>query len=190
MPISDDLKRAIIDDIREGRLTFAEIAAKRLGNPKRKGEISRFATSAGISRKDRRGRPKKSFLGKVSSQNSVPGKPIKIETFEKDTRLALIDEALSYLKANLPQIKHPKGFSEWTSALDRLLNQRRIEAPAAPSNIEDDGFMAALETKTPEVWKDAPNIPIQMDSSEHTSMENIDLVGDRLADQELERDSG
>lgn len=182
-PISNETKAAIIDDLKEDRLSYGEIAAKRLGNAKRKGEISKIASKEGIIRKDRRGKPKRSFHPKVSSAKPVSNKPVKIETFDPKNRVDLLDEALTYLKASLPGIYSPKGFSEWTSAVERLLNQRRIEAPAAPIEPEDDGFMMALETKTPEVWQDAPDIPVQMDSAEHPPMENLNLVGDGLTDQ-------
>jgi len=187
-PLSNEIKAAIIDDLKEDRLSLEEIAAKRLGDPKRRGTISKIASKEGIIRKDRRVKPKGCFQSNVSTKKPISIKPTKIETFDPKNRVDLLDEALTYLKASLPSIYSPKGFSEWTSAVERLLNQRRIEAPAAPIEPEDDGFMIALETKTSEVWQDAPDIPVQMDSSEHPPMENLNLVGDGLTDQELKRD--
>jgi len=189
VPIPDEIRAAIIQDGKEGRLSQEEIAAKRLGDKKKVGTISKILKKAGVSTKGR-GRPKaKSFSANLSTKKSASKKPIKLESFESKNRLDLLDEALSYLKASLPEVYSPKGFSEWTSAVERLLNQRRIEAPAAPLEPEDDGFMMALETKTPEVWKDAPDIPVQMDSSEHSPMADLNLVGDGLTDQEPKRDN-
>lgn len=189
MPIPDEIRAAIIQDGKEGRLSQEEIAAKRLGDKKKVGTISKILRKAGVPTRGN-GRPKgKTFPGKLSDKKSTSKKPIKLESFESKNRLDLLDEALTYLKASLPDIYSPKGFSEWTSAVERLLNQRRIDAPAVPLEPEDDGFMMALETKTSEVWKDAPDIPVQMDSPEHPSMENLDLVGDGLADPEPQRDN-
>ena len=189
MPIPDEIRAAIIQDGKEGRLSQEEIAAKRLGDKKKVGTISKILKKAGVSTKGR-GRPKaKSFPGKLSDKKSTSKKPIKLESFESKNRLDLLDEALSYLKASLPEVYSPKGFSEWTSAVERLLNQRRIEAPAAPLEPEDDGFMMALETKTPEVWKDAPDIPVQVDPPEHSPMEDLNLVGDGLTNPDPKRDN-
>lgn len=183
MPISQETKAAIIEDGKEGRLTQTEIAAKRLGSAKRVGEISRILKKAGVAAKPR-GRPKsKTYTAKLSSQKPTSKRPIKLESFESDVRLELLDLALSHLKSSLPDIYSPKGFSEWSSALERLLNQRRMEAPSTPIDPEDDGFMQALESKTLEVWHDAPDIPLQMDPAEHSPVENTNLVGAGLTDQ-------
>lgn len=189
MPIPDEIRAAIIQDGKEGRLSQEEIAAKRLGDKRKVGTISKILRKAGVPTRGN-GRPKgKTFPGKLSDKKSASKKPIKLESFESKNRLDLLDEALSYLKASLPEVYSPKGFSEWTSAAERLLNQRRLEAPAKPLELEDDGFMAALETKTPEVWKDAPDIPVQMDSAKHPPMEDLNLVGDGLTNPDPKRDN-
>ncbi len=138
MPIDSETKAAIIEDLREDRLTYPEIAAKRLGDAKKKITITRIAAEAGLSRKDRMGKSRRRYNPQGSSQKSTTRKPVKIESFDEKARLSLIDEALSHLKANLPQVTHPKGFSDWTAALDRLLTQRREEEPKgsqAESNL-------------------------------------------------------
>lgn len=127
MPISEELKAAIIEDLKEDRLTFAEIAAKRLGNPAKKAEISHIARAEGLSRKDRRGKSRKSYKPKVKAEKSPTIEPSEIITFGANERLSLIDLALTQLKLILPKSCYPKGMMEWTASLERLLTQRREE---------------------------------------------------------------
>ncbi len=154
-----------------------------MGDKKRVNAVSRILKKAGVQARPR-GRPKNKTLSpKLPSQKSTSAKSIKLESFNADIRLSLIDEALSHLKASLSDVYSPKGFSEWASALERLLEQRRLEAPAAPVSTEDDGLMVAFETKTVEVWQNAPNIPIQVDSAKHPAMEDTDMVDGDISSQ-------
>ena len=136
MPISEETEAAIKADLKEDRLTYSEIAAKHLGNKKRRGDISRIAAKEGICRKGRAGK-RPCFNNPVPQNKPESSEPVKIETFNEKTRLDLIDEALSYLKAGLPRVKHPKGFADWTAAMERLFNQRREEEPKG-NQAEDD----------------------------------------------------
>jgi hypothetical protein len=43
---------------------------------------------------------------------------------------------------------------DWFVALGTAIDKRRLEAPPKIEENESDGFMEALEQKTPEVWKD------------------------------------
>lgn len=51
MPIPDEIRAAIIQDGKEGRLSQEEIAAKRLGDKKKVGTISKILRKAGVSTK-------------------------------------------------------------------------------------------------------------------------------------------
>ena len=175
MAISNDTKAAIIKDGEEGRLTQQEIAAKHLGNKDLDGSVSRILKAAGVKTR-KPGRPKgKIYNPNSSSQKSQSPKPIKLEEFNGDARLALIDEALSHLKASLPQVRHPKGFSDWTSALDRLLNQRREEEPNDPGDTEDDGYLSAVRETAKDDWKEEASA-LQVASTEQKAAPGNELV--------------
>lgn len=138
MAIPEDLKQAIIDDLKEDRLSFEEIAAKRLGNPKKKNIIGNIANANGYSRKDRRGKSRRSHVPKVTTGKSSTAKPIEIVTFGPEKRLSLIDEAITIHKSLLPSITDAYKMEKWSAALDRLLEQRRIEEPTDPNDTEQD----------------------------------------------------
>ncbi len=146
--ISDELRQAIIDDLKEDRLDYEEIAAKRLGDSKRKMVVSRIAIKNDLSRKDRRGKPNKSNKQKVSSEKPSSNKPIQIVTFGPDARLSLIDEAITIHKGLLASIADPYKMDKWSAALERLLEQRREEEPGDPDGDEKllAKFTDALET--------------------------------------------
>lgn len=129
MPLSEEIKNAIIDDLKEDRLTFEEIAAKRLGDPKKKNVIGNIAQKAHLSRKDRRGKSRRSHTPKVISNKPTSGKPVKVVTFGPETRLSLIDEAITIHKSLLSGCTDPYKMDKWSAALERLLEQRRTEEP-------------------------------------------------------------
>lgn len=137
MPISEEIKQAIIDDLREDRLDFEEIAIKRLGDAKKKYAVSQIAKENGLSRKDRRGKKRKSWTPKVVPQKTQSNRPLKITTFDPKTRLSLIDEAITTLKSLLPEIKDPYKMERWSAALERLLEQRRTEEPKDQNDSEN-----------------------------------------------------
>ncbi|HNR59158.1 MAG TPA: hypothetical protein PKJ51_11945, partial [Methanothrix sp.] len=58
-------------------------------------------------------------------------------------RLTLLDEGLSTLKAILPRSRYPKGMMEWTSAVERLLEQRRKETGGSDDDDDERGSIAA-----------------------------------------------
>lgn len=148
MAISEEIKQAIIDDLKEDRLDYEEIAAKRLGDHTRKMVISRIAIKNGLSRKDRRGKHNGSNTPKVSQEKPKSDKPIKIVTFGPDARLSLIDEAITIHKGLLAGIADPYKMDKWSAALERLLEQRREEEPGDPDGDEKllSQFTDALET--------------------------------------------
>lgn len=147
MPISEEVKNAIIDDLKEDRLTFEEIAAKRLGDPKKKNVIGNIAQKAHLSRKDRRGKSRRSHIPKVTGNKPTSDKPIKVMTFGPETRLSLIDEAITIHKSLLPGITDSYKMDKWSAALERLLEQRREEEPKEGGKEEEllAKFTDALE---------------------------------------------
>ena len=147
MPLTEEIKNVIIDDLKEDRLTFEEIAAKRLGDPKKKNVIGNIAQKAHLSRKDRRGKSRRSHTPKVTGNKPTSGKPLKIVTFGAETRLSLIDEAITLHKSLLPGCTDPYKMDKWSAALERLLEQRREEEPKG-NDKEDElltKFTDALE---------------------------------------------
>jgi hypothetical protein len=133
-PLPDEIRNAIIEDLREGRLSFEEIAAKRLGDKKQKYNVSNIAKKEGYSRKGSGRPPKKGRDKKVVFPKPEEIADIDLTTFGPEERLNLLDEGLSTLKAILPKSRYSKGMMEWTSAVERLLEQRRKET----ANIDDD----------------------------------------------------
>lgn len=177
-PLPKEIKQAILQDLREGRLSLEEIAAKRLGDGKKVGTISKIAKKAQIP-VGKQGRKKtQTFQQKLSNQKPIAFDDIALESFEPEVRLNLIDSALSQLKAILPETCDAKEIMEWSSALERLLGQRRQEAPPTPPSNESDGFFEALEAKTPEIWKDvdAEADAVQVDPIQHQTVEAPHLV--------------
>lgn len=96
-----------------------------------------------------------------------------------EKRLALIDAGMKKLEEMLPEIDKPSGMRDWFVALGTAIDKRRLEAPPKPAENESDGFMEALEAKTPEVWKDvdAEADAVQVDSVQSEAMASTDLVG-------------
>jgi hypothetical protein len=148
VPLPEEIKNAIIDDLKEDRLDYEEIAAKRLGDAKKKVTISRVAAAAGLSRKDRRGKSRRSYVPKVSAQKPATKRPVKIETFGAETRLLLIDEAITIHKELLAGCTDPYKMDKWSAALERLLEQRRQEEPKENGKEEEllTKFTDALES--------------------------------------------
>ena len=127
MPISGELKQIIIDQLKEDRLDFEELAVLHFGDKKYKYKISLIAKEAGLSRKARRGKHNGSSKTKVKSKKSTSNKPIKITPFGPETRLALIDEAITIHKSLLPSVTDSYKMDRWSAGLERLLEQRRME---------------------------------------------------------------
>jgi hypothetical protein len=177
-PLPIEIKHAIIKDLREGRLSHEEIAAKRLGDGRKNGTISKIAKKAQIPVRKQGRRKAKTFQQKPSSAIPAPLDDIELECFEPEVRLNLIDSALSQLKAILPETCDAKEIMEWSSALEKLLGQRRQEAPPTPPSNESDGFFEALEAKTPEIWidVDAEVDVVQVDPIQHQTVEAPHLV--------------
>jgi len=171
--ISEEIKQAIIDDLKEDRLDYEEIAIKHLGNKTRKGTISQIGKKAGICRKDRRGKSHKSSTPKVSTEKPTTRAPINVITFTPDQRLSLIDEAITIHKGLLAGIADPYKMDKWSAALERLLEQRREEEPGDPDGDEKllAKFTDALETHAistqtgrclPGLPEDPPNADVRI----------------------------
>jgi len=185
-PLSSEIRNAIIADLREGRLSFAEIAAKRLGDGKKTTTISRIAKKEGYSRKGNGRPPAKGSNRKVPTTEPQRMAEIKLGTFGPEERLALLDQALSELKAILPKSRYPQGMMQWTAALERLLEERRKEVGAGGDNIESDGFFEALETVSPEIWEgiDASDYAVPVGAVQPETMAAPHLVDGKEPDQE------
>jgi hypothetical protein len=185
-PLPPEIRNAIIEDLREGRLSFEEIAAKRLGDGGKKQTVSKIANQEGYSRKGNGRPPKKGRRPKVDTPKPETVADIDLSTFGPDERLLLLDEGLSTLKAILPKSRYPKGMMEWTSALERLLEQRRKETGAGGDKTESDGFFEALEAVSPDIWAgiDASDYTVSVGTIQPQAMANTDLVDEREPDQE------
>lgn len=179
-PLADDLVQKILDDLQSdrykaGNISVEEIAAIRLGDRKKGGTISKLAKKNNIPLR-RQGQSKKNpFQQKHSNKESRSDKPLKVECFTAEARLSLIDEAITIHKSLLPGVKDPYKMEKWSAALDRLLEQRRIEEPPVLPSAEDDGFYDRLDDKAEEIWN-AQNIIIQVDSAKPETMDSPDLV--------------
>jgi hypothetical protein len=58
----------------------------------------------------------------------------------------------------------------------KVLELLKPDEPQKAVTIADDGFMSAMESKAYEVWDNAKNIPVQMDTTKPKAMADIDLV--------------
>jgi len=142
-PLPPEIRNAIIEDLREGRLSFEEIAAKRLGDGGKKQTVSKIANQEGYSRKGNGRPPKKGRRPKVDTPKPENIANIDLSTFGPEERLLLLDEGLSTLKAILPKSRYPKGMMEWTSAVERLMEQRRKETGGSDGDDDERGSVAA-----------------------------------------------
>ena len=84
-----EVRNAIIEDLREGRLSFEEIAAKRLGDGRKTGTISKIAKKEGLSRGVKTPSKRRAFQRDLSSQKAQSILKIKLESFGPDERLNL-----------------------------------------------------------------------------------------------------
>lgn len=175
MPISSDLEQVIKADLEADRLDYEEIAAIRLGDPKKKYVISGVAKKYGLSRKDRRGKHRKSCSPKVGAQKHVPVKPLKITTFRQKTRLELIDEAITIHKSLLESVTDPYKMDKWSAALERLLNQRREEEPSDPDDTDDDGYLEAVRGTAKDDWNEEASA-LQVEAPEQETAPGNELV--------------
>ena len=143
-PLPPEIRNAIIEDLREGRLSFEEIAAKRLGDGGKKRTVSKIANQEGYSRKGNGRPPKKGRRPKVDTPKPENIANIDLSTFGPEERLALLDVALSELRAILSKSRYPAGMMQWTAALERLLEQRRKETGGSDGDDDDErGSIAA-----------------------------------------------
>ncbi|MCK9521042.1 MAG: hypothetical protein M0R74_18760, partial [Dehalococcoidia bacterium] len=120
-----------------------EIAAKRLGDGGKKPTVSRIAKKEGYSRKGKGRPPKKGYQPKVTIPKPESIAEIDLSTFGPEERLLLIDQAISELKAILPKSRYPLGLMQWTTALERLLEQRRKETGGSDDDDDERGSIAA-----------------------------------------------
>ena len=144
-PLPPEVRNAIIDDLREGRLSFEEIAAKRLGDGRKTGTISKIAKKEGLSRGVKTPSKKRAFHRDVASQKAQSILKIKLETFGPDERVNLCDTFLSQIKAMVPRITTPKGASDLSAAAERLFEQRRKDEIGGDDDDERGSIAAAFD---------------------------------------------
>lgn len=119
---------------------------------------------------------------KPAAKNSDQSKPKKANSARKeysaDKRIALLDMGMQHLEDMLPGIDKPSGMRDWFVALGTAIDKRRLEAPPKMEENESDGFMEALEQKTPEVWGDidAEAGAVQVDPIQQKTVEASNLV--------------
>ena len=174
-PLPPEVRNAIIEDLREGRLSFEEIAAKRLGDGGKKPTVSRIAKKEGYSRKGKGRPPKKGYQPKVTIPKPESIAEIDFSTFGPEERLLLIDQALSELKAILPKSRYPAGIMQWTAALERLLDQRRKETGTEGDGTESDDYLEAVRATAKDDWKDEVGA-LQVEAPEPEAAKGDELV--------------
>lgn len=167
--LPEETRQAVIKDLLEGRLDFEEIAKKHSIS---KGQVSKMAAKQGASRKKKK---RNSFHTKVSTSEPITIDPEKIETFDTEKRLNLIDAALTQLKTILPKTNYSKGMNEWTSAAEKLMNLRREEEPMDSNEIESDDYLDAVKATAEDDWKEEASA-IQMEASQQEATQSDELV--------------
>jgi hypothetical protein len=104
--------------------------------------------------------------------------------FTREKRLELNDKFLKIVYERIDKGNpSPSDLKSLALTYAIMVDKREILEPAAPLTLEDDGFMDALDTKSSEVWSDAQDISVSMDTPKHQAMANIDLVDKSIADQ-------
>jgi len=144
-PLPPEVRNAIIEDLREGRLSFEEIAAKRLGDGRKTGTISKIAKKEGLSRGVKTPSKRRAFHRDLASQKAQSILKIKLETFGPDERVNLCDTFLSQIKAMVPRITTPKGASDLSAATERLFEQRRKDEIGGDDDGERGSIAAAYD---------------------------------------------
>ena len=167
--LPEETRQAVIKDILEGRLDFEEISKKHSVS---KGQVSKIAAKQGASRKKKK---RNGFESKVSTSEPITIDPEKIETFDSEKRLNLIDAALTQLKIILPKTNYSKGMNEWTSAAEKLMNLRREEEPIDPNETESDDYLDAVKATAKDDWKEEA-CAFQMEASEPEATQSDELV--------------
>ena len=104
-------------------------------------------------------------------------------TYDRARRLALNDKFMKLVEERIDQDPSNADLKTLATTYGIMVDKREIMEPPTPLQLEDDGFMAALETKTDEVWN-AQDIPIQMDSSKPQTVANPGLVDSKLASKQ------
>lgn len=147
-PLPDNLVSSICDDLRAGRLSIEEIAAIRLGSKKKGGTISKIAKRFKIPVNKRGHRRNGSFQPKHSKPETKSNEPVEVESFVSESRLLLIDEAITIHKSLLTGITDTYKMDKWSAALERLLEQRRTEELKGGVTEEEllSKFTEALES--------------------------------------------
>jgi len=141
-------------------------------------KIAQSTVSEYLSSIDQSKKKKANPTGKKTDQSKTKNAHSARREYGLEKRITLIDLGMQHLEDMLPTIDKPSGMRDWFVALGTAIDKRRLEAPAKAEETESDGFMEALEKKTPDVWKDvnAEADPVQVDPIQHKAVETSDLV--------------
>ena len=115
-------------------------------------------------------------IGVPSDQSKTKNANAARREYCAEKRIALIDAGMKRLEEMLPTIDKPSGMRDWFVALGTAIDKRRLESPPEPPKGESDGFLEALDAKTPEVWKDAEADPVQVDPIQPETVANPHVV--------------
>ena len=159
MPISKKVRSQIENDLRNNRAINQIKKSYGVGSK----TVYQVMDEAGIPRERR-------------EHSQTKNANIARKEYCSEKRISLIDAGMKKLEEMLPDIDKPSGMRDWFVALGTAIDKRRLEDPPKPPETESDGFIEALEAKTPEVWKDAEADAVQVDSLQPQTVENPDMV--------------
>jgi hypothetical protein len=157
------------------KLWFAGLSQHKIA---KKLKIAQSTVSEYLSSIDQSKKEKPKPAAKNSDQSKLKNAHLARKEYSAGKRIALIDRGMQHLEDMLPGIDKPSGMRDWFVALGTAIDKRRLEAPPKTEGNESDGFMEALEQKTPEVWKDvdAEADTVQVDSLQPKTVEASHLV--------------
>lgn len=98
------------------------------------------------------------------------------KTWTRERRLWLNDQFINIICdkiKNNPSVSDLKSLGV-TYAI--MVDKREILEPPMSFEMEDDGFIDALESKAEEVFSDAQDISVQVDAAKHQAMADSNLV--------------
>lgn len=167
MPTPDEIKR--ITELHDQGYSQGHIA-KELG--KGKTTIHRWLQGLGL-------------LSGTDAERSGTKKATEAKaTYDRKRRLALNDKFLKMIEERLDDEPSNSDLKALATTYGIMVDKREILEPPVPPTIEDDGLLSCFEEKAIEVFEDAQDIPVQMDSSKCQTMADLNLVGSDIPNKD------
>ena len=104
-------------------------------------------------------------------------------TWNRARRIQLCDKFIDIVCERIKKNPSNSDLKSLCTTFAIMVDKREIMEPAEPIQMEDDGFISALESKAEEVFEcNDSDIPIQMDAAKPKTMADPDLVVQDITD--------